>query len=276
MEYTVQIPNAFTVNKLGMVVHRFPLGISCSESNDGVFTMRLYPQNVVGICDLLQSHGEIVVFGVDHGVSEPEDVGSTLDLTELATMDGIQHGVIDANTITISSDELFRFLSGFSHWSLRAFDIAEGTNNETIIINVVSYFEMQEMDCKTKLSNLTAGSFLLESHDDCYVTLETYNVELLMRVFERTLQTYVGTLLLEGDTNESIQIGSVSNEVMEKLWSTKAVFTILPEHTTLGPLGVNIGVSMKAFEFKTIDGYHPDAIVEYDVANQKWRYCEIV
>ncbi|MBI9051825.1 MAG: hypothetical protein JEZ00_20580 [Anaerolineaceae bacterium] len=267
----VKLPNAFSINKLGLEGTPFPLGVSCNQSDTGVFSMYLYPQRLVDMFDLLHGFEMCIVFGVGHKLSNPNHPQHTLNLAEIVDSVAIDCTVVDANTIAISTGELMRLLSILPQHDLCMFDMPRNSSQDDVITNMLNYDEVKLRKNRSQLPHLTNSSVFLNSHDDCYLTLESYDTGLLQQVFERALQTYVGTFLLGKLGVDEIEVREVPFGLLNILWPKNAHLTILPEETEITESEVKIGVSRQQFDLRVQQALQVDIVISYNCATQIWN-----
>lgn len=262
----IPFPNAFTLNSLvlgELIDSLFPFSVEFNQQ-DKVSSLFLCPQRVEDICDLLETYAlkMITVFDVESS--------SDLTIVERAKEVKIEFSQIDLSTIVISLRDLYRLLSGFNHYDIHLFDIDPEWNEEEIISQVLTCREYDWHSHIPILPSLRYSRSFLYCHDNCYLTLESYNLLFLRRVFARALRIYAGTVFLEEKLQMPHVLSEISNDIIDNIWNNKLDLTILRDKTTYDHGKLHIGVSKRAFTFRERSKYPIEFLIEYDVANQTW------
>jgi hypothetical protein len=271
IEKRMNVPkdNAFIINSLAGAF--FPFSTRVSRKGD-VSRISLCPLRVIDILDIVEAHvmESVAVFGVGQASRFDERTGDVLPLDRLAAEALIDYERIDADTIVLSRKYLFPLLSYFAHYDLSLFDLEDGWD-ETRVIGQVLAFRGQDWDGPQHLlSGLPASRLVLDCHDDCYLTVESFDRRLPGAIFGRALQLYAGTLL--GDTLRSaVDIPEVPGDLLDAFWMETIDLTILKRATEVGEDGLRIGVSRKAYDFRNGQGTYPvDFRITYRIAERKW------
>ena len=263
-------PNAFNVNRLAGYTSLFPFSVKYSKFGE-VSSLFLCPQRVVGVCDLLEADASemIAVFDVEQASKLDAQTGFLLPLVELANEAEIEYRQIDISTVVMSTKGLSRLLSDFDHYDFHMFDVGLNWNEEEIIDQVITCREYDWCSRAPILSSLSHSNLFLYCHDDCYLTLESYNSLLLKRVFARTLRTYAVTVLAEKIRTPPV-LSEVASDIIDDFWHDNLDLTILRGLTTYTNDRLQIGVSKRAFNFVERGEYSAEFSIEYDIANQTW------
>lgn len=264
-------PNAFTINKLGVDAVPFPFSIE-SKQKGQVSSIFICPQRVIDLCDLIAEYAfeKLIVFDVGHVAVAETQTMTLLTLAELVSRADIDHTIVDSNTILLSRKDLGSFLSHFSHYDFRAFDINSDWSEEQIIGQVIT---VQEHNWHSRLPQLLSllnhSSLFIDCHDDCYLILESHNSSLIKRVFARALQIYVGTVLVE-DFRVLPPQSEITTDNIDALWSDTVSLTILRDMTTYQGDKLIVGVAKRTFSFAESAEYPIEFNIEYDLVSQKW------
>jgi hypothetical protein len=229
MPYLVPVENAFARNQAVGFGKTFPFEIRFKET-DGHFALSVCALRVIDICDILEQNGidELCVFDVSHNCYY--QTGGNVFLTEYAEELNIHYTVIDSNTITLSLTQFVKFLSLIEHYDLHAFGLAKNWTQAQVIDAVINAMEHQHDRGGILLSTLTDIDLYLDSHDDCYMYLETQDQTLLKEIIIRAFQAYAGTILMNG-ADQSILIGDLPFSVIDSLLADTPTISILPIHT---------------------------------------------
>lgn len=263
-------PNAFNINRLAGYTSLFPFSVKYSKFGE-VSSLFLCPQRVAGVCDLLEADASemIAVFDVEQASKLDAQTGLLLPLVELANEAEIEYRQIDISTIVMSTKGLSRLLSDFDHYDFHMFDVGQNWNEEEIIEQVITCREHDWCSRAPILSSLSHSNLFLYCHDDCYLTLESYNSLLLKRVFARTLRIYAGTVLAE-KLQTLPALSEVASDIIDDFWHDNLDLTILRGLTKYNNDRLQIGVSKREFTFVKGGEYFTDFLIEYDIANQTW------
>jgi hypothetical protein len=188
-------PNAFTINRIGSDTGSvaFPLAPTCRQPTPGVYTFSLCPLRVVVMCDLLGRYQEVVVYGVDT-VDYDRETGRLLTLDRAAAQRGIGHRTVDAETLILTTGALSDLAGWLQHCNPHAFDWRADQTEHDLIANVLETREPDLYRAGPVLPRITKASFFLDSHDDCFLLLESRDLALLQAVFGRALRIYVGSV----------------------------------------------------------------------------------
>ena len=273
MRFNTPFPNAFTINKFGFSGRCFPLGLSCCRMPLGVYSINYHTLRVMDICDLLRPYGTLAVLSVE-GTSW-SDSHHTLRLGEFVERTNIESNALDADLIVIPANNLRQLLSGIDHYNLSMFDVPKDHPEKMILSNAEKEKaqESQGLWDDELLAELSGAKIYLQSHDDCYLHLQSYDLEFPKDVFKRALQIYVGTVLRQKTRGE---IEEIPKNVIDALWPENSGIKIERGNTTLEKQILKIGVATMEYAFQYALGeeeQHPTSIVvEYDYANGRWYF----
>jgi hypothetical protein len=271
MGLKVKFPNAFTIHKLGVPggAIPFPFGVSCYENTIGVFSLYLHPISLVDIGDFFKGFETVIVFNVAHS-TEDWKIGETLALSELATNYEVDFRAVDTETIVISGEELEVLLVGIDHYDFHAFDVPKSYTDEWIIEGVSAHLKHKRSKTNPLLPHLPNSDFFLYSHDDCSLHLDSYDVKFLKQIFERAMQIYAGTVLIE-ESNFEGEIAGIPKEIIDTIWPMNSGLTIFRALTEVEKSKICIGISQKEFNFREAGEYPVDFFILYDYVVGEWR-----
>jgi hypothetical protein len=260
--------NAFTINQ--QAGSFFPFSLKVSETED-VVSMFLCAQRVIDVCDVIESHAldSLAIFGLGQTSSFDEQTDEATSLVNLAAEAKVTFSAIDTQTIVLPKQNLLPLLSTFDHYNLSLFDIGNNWTEDQVISQVMAYREHDWRGQETILSKLPGSTFFLNSHDDCYLTIESYDYDVPKHIFARALQIYVGTILAENQQSPS-DIPEIPPNLLDMFWKDSFNITILRETTSLEKGQLKIGLSQQAYSFSESGCYEPEFWVSYDSQSQKW------
>ena len=270
MGLKVKVPNAFTIHKLGVPggVIPFPFGISCYENANGVFSLILHPISLVNIGDFFNGFRTIVVFNIAHS-TEDLKTGEMVVLSELAASFEVDFRAVDTETIVISGETLEALLKEIDHYDFHAFDIPKNYTDEGILAGVSNRLKHKLSKTNPLLPQLPNSNFFLYSHDDCSLHLDSYDVRFLIQIFERVLQIYAGTVLIEESSFEG-EIAGIPKDFIDAIWPMNTGFTIFRDLTEVGKSKIWIGISKKEINLQEAGEYPSDFFIVYDYEAGEW------
>lgn len=260
--------NAFTINRLGDSF--FPFTIEVSQKDD-VSRIFVCAQSVVDICDLIEKHAtnNLVIFGVDQAFQFDKFTNKEISIKGLASNAEIPFSAIDSETIVLSKEYLLPLLATFDHYNLSLFDIKSDWNESLVISQVLADLEHDWRSQDAVLPKLPESRLFLNSHDDCYLTIESYSPEVSKDVFVRALQIYTGTVLAK-KIKYSSELSDFPRDLINTFWKDDFGLTILEKITELKNDSLKLGVSKQPYNFNEKVKYTPEFWILYEVKNQKW------
>jgi hypothetical protein len=258
-------PNAFTINRLGVGGGFFPLSLHVTSAA-GVTRAFLCAQRVTDIADQIaeNSSGRLSVFGLEQYSVFDEVSDIPLTLAGLTRLAGVEFTVVDEETVVFPAEKLKKLLSGFSHSNLTLFDLPPEWDENTVIRGVLAYREHDWKADAPLLPEMPGSRFFIDSHDDCYLTVESVDTLLPRQIFARMLGLYAAALLGQAD------ITGVTDGLVDAIWQEEFGLTILRESTEVTPSGLRIGVTRKPFNFRDDEVYPVDFHLTYDVNRCIW------
>ena len=224
------------------------------------------------ICDLLKPYGTLAVLSVE-GASR--DYSSSLRLREFVERMNIESNSLDVDLIVIPAYNLRQLLSGIHHYNLSMFDVPKDYSEKMILSDAEKEkaLESQGLWDDGMLAKLSGAKIYFQSLDDCYLHLQSYDLEFPKDVFKRALQIYVGTVLRNKTRGE---IEEIPKAIIDALWQENSGINIERGKTTLKKQILKIGVATMeyAFEYALKKGEQSpiSMVVVYDYANGRWDF----
>lgn len=286
-------PNAFTKTVLG-----WPFSVELNQEGE-VSRLLIDPLRVVDICDLLEEFAseKVAVFDI-------VSIGEDMTLVESASVCNIQFDQIDSSTIVIATKDLSNLLSEIHHYQFHLFDLSPSCSEVEIIGQVINCRD-HELNDPPVLASLGCSNVHLECYDGHQIFLESNNPIFLKRVFARTLQIYVGTILSyekfgtppvppnnlrdnlmdflrtyqtyeETVLSDLPAVTEIPNDIMDNFWIDKLDLTILRPGTTYNNGRLRIGVSKQAYNWREEREYPTDFYIVYDVSNLSWAVLYVL
>ena len=261
--------NAFTINRLAGSFFPFSFKTCQKERAHSLFVCA---QSVVDVCALIERYAlaNLVVFCVEQSSQFDPQTDQPVSLAGLAIHAKTGFSAIDSQTIILPKANLYPLLSTFSHCNLSLFDMGSDWNEDQVIRQVLACRERDWGRGGTILSELPASQIFLDSHDDCYLSMETFHSELPGDVFARTLQIYTGTLLAEVHASAP-DIPEMPRELLETFWKTDSAFTMLQQAARLKNDCLQMGVSRRPYHFGEAEEYPVEFWITYELQSRKWR-----
>lgn len=262
--------NAFTINRLGLTGTFFPFSIKVSQK-DNVSSIFVCAQRVVDLCDLLEKHASnnLVIFGVDQASQFDKFTKKEISIEGLASNAKVPFSAIDSETIVLSKEYSLPLLSTFGHYNLSLFDIVNDWNESQVISQVLAYRAYDWRSQEVVLPKLPESRLFLSSHDDCYLTIESYSPDVSKDIFIRALQIYAGTVLAT-KIKFSSELSDFPQELVNIFWKDDFGLTILEKTTEPKNGCLKLGVSKQPYNFREKAKYTPEFWIVYEVQNQKW------
>lgn len=273
MSANTPLPNGFTINRLGLNGGSvpFPFTLSCSQAAPGIYTLSLTPLRVIDMCDLLGRYQAVVVYGVDGSFPFDHATSVPLTLDKVASdRAAIDHRTVDAHTLIVTADALYDLLDWVPHYNLHAFDWQADQTEYDLITNVLETSDHDLHRAGPVLPRLIKARLFLDSHDDCYLSLESRDLPLLKAVFGRALRIYAGTVLAQ-DIQFEGEIAEVPETVVDRAWPEDSALTMLRRETIVAGSKVRIPASTREFDFRHDQPYPPAFLIEYDFVSGNWK-----
>lgn len=229
----IPFPNTFLISLQAYSTHLSPF-TSELEVHDPR-TVRLYIRNL-GLHefdDLLAEYAQehYIAYDVSPSIMDDPETHRLLPLSRIVEEVKVDCHVLDDHLIRISKPEYAKLIRSFSHYDFHVLDPSEAEDDELRrMYEVATGFDFKE----PMLGKLESPSVYVDSHDDDSLWLEARDVSFLRRVFERTLQIYVGTHYLRM-YDQRPEISWVPEEVMERILPVGSAFTTTcPNHLIRG------------------------------------------
>lgn len=169
------------------------------------------------LCDLLEPYAPLAVLSVDQDSYYSSWSGQLLRLCEVLERMNVQSDALDADLIVISANNLRKLLSSLRHYNLSIFDVPQDYPTYKILSNAAKERaqETQGLWDDELLAELSGARVYIQSHDDCYLHHQSYDLKFPKEVFRRALQIYAGTVLRKKARGEIEEIPKV---VIDALW----------------------------------------------------------
>jgi hypothetical protein len=261
--------NAFTVNSLAGSF--FPLSAKVSQSGP-VASLFVCAQCVVDLCDLIVQHAQenLVLFAVGQASQFDERTQEELSIAQLAAQAALPFTAIDTATILLKKVNLYPLLSTIAHYNLCLFDLADGWDEAQVIGQVLAYREHDWRGAEPLLPKMPGSRLYLTSHDDCYLTVESYSPLVSRAILIRTLQIFAGAFLAKKKKFRS-ELSELSPDLLDVFWKDDFGITILDKTTLLRDDCLRMGVSPKPYNFRDAADYPPEFWIVYDLQAQSWQ-----
>ncbi len=255
-----KIPNAFTINTL--MGSPFPFSATFSEKNN-IHRLSIYPIQIRSIRFIIKNYifDYCVIFDIDYYQDET--------LSEIATEKGMKFQSFDDNIIICLKHEFEKLpVDYFPHYNWETFDCLIEPDSNLILENYIACKDY-DWDSETfLLQNLKNSSFYLNSHDDCYLLLETYKKDLLLTIFQQNLMLFSYTVLFEKNIN--VKISEFPISWIEKILSKNQEITILQNNISVKNTKLCIPFSNTSFNFVEKKDYPISGYIFYGFAENQW------
>ena len=249
----------------------FPFSLSVSKKGD-VISAFIYFQSVSSLCDFIEKHSleNLVVFDVGQVYVIDNLTNKAISLVSLATDAKIPFSEIDSETIVLRKDNLLNLLSTFEYYNLCLFDIGIDWTEIQVISQILAYRKHNWKSQDAILAILPASCIFLESHDNCFLTIEAYSQNISKNVFSRMLQIYCGTILAEVKKTTT-EVSEISQELLDKFWKDEFGLTVLRKATELKNDYLKIGVANQAYNLREKIEYVPEFWLVYEIQSKRWH-----
>ena len=117
------------------------------------------------------------------------------------------------------------------------------------------------------LAELSGARVYIQSHDDCYLHHQSYDLKFPKEVFRRALQIYAGTVLRKKARGEIEEIPKV---VIDALWPENSGVKIERDNTSVKKQRLKIGVATAKDASGKGEQGPISKVVEYDYAAGRW------
>jgi hypothetical protein len=229
--------------------------------------LKLHPLQVVEIAYLFTEYPRLVVFDVAF-TSFDEQLAESAPLAEAAAFFGIDCQPIDHDAILLDGTEFVPLMTKMDHYQFHTFPPGAGANLEAIEANL-AVIRRTLWDIPA-LVHLPDSDFMLYSHDDCNVTLESTTPELGRLILERSLQIYAGTVLHQ-EVGFDGDIANIPANVLDSIYPVNDGWTTFRDMASLSGTTLSMGVSAKPFSFTENQAYPIDFHIEYNFDVGEWQ-----
>lgn len=246
----------------------FTWNMTCARIGE-VWRLAAMPLELLQISDILlaQAHPLLLLFHTAHACAFDPLTQQELSLAQLAHEATPDSRALDANSVAIPSAQLIPLLEDCTFFNFRMCDL-EHFDEETAIAGVLM-IEDQRFE-QPVLPRLPLSSLYFDSHDDCYIYLETRRRDCARQVAVRAFQTYVGTQLLI-TLGAPHAVPALPEPLFDALWpATTGNLTLPPAATTWAAGTLSIGVSFTEYSFHRPEPYPIDALLTYTPATRHW------
>jgi hypothetical protein len=260
-------PNAFTLNKLGLLGRPFPFSIAVTRDSGGMTNLDLCPQQVTHVADLIQTYAQetLLISDVDHG---------TLDRLDIVAR-GIKlpHVAYEQNVVAIGRKDLATLLGELGHWELHLLDHPAPPSPGVVERSALNHPPERIPDAHAAHRDFPAAGISLHSHDDCFLSIRCRQDGFLRAVLARSLETYAGTLLGKGTQPD---ISEVPREILDRLWTLPLTLTFLRESASVDSARVIMGFSRTEYSFTEKRTYPLAGRIGYDASSGTWSLARDV
>jgi hypothetical protein len=260
----VPFPNAFTYNKLGFF-RAFPFGVAVREVRPGIAAMDLFPQRLRDIGDLITDHVQqwVLVFDVD--LYDDQRLG--LHFRER----GLTYVEHERTAVAIQREGVQTLLETLEHFNFHCVDLPEPGNDE-VVRGVLRNYE------DSRRAKVARNSFLelspsskvyVDSHDDCYLLVETKDIRLQQKLFARALQICFGVLLKKNKLDPVVS--DVPQSLAGSLCTVNSALTLLWSKARYDGIQIQVDFSREEYSFRTKKKYPVHGSVCYMPSSGTWR-----
>ena len=244
-----------------------------------VCRLRLFPQSVAGIADLLERHAQraLVLSSVDY-VAHVGGRNAERGLSWLARAGGVRwwSRTQRDDAITIPRDCLGHLLAGISHWNLHCWDAPEPPAPLELsrLTRPFAHGAKGPGRDRPALHRLEAAWFFVDSHDDTDLTVETRGPALACAVFARAAASLVQAAgATAGAGTGPPPTAPLPDALIQRLWSGAPTFELRASPVPARPGRVRITYApLSAGHIALPGSSEPLGHVEYDPDAAAWRH----
>ena len=268
----IKYPNASSINKIGLQSEYFSFSAVVKEQQSNS-SLWICPIGINEILDVIEEYSleYIILFDIDHNWFETDF--KHVSLEQLARIKKLECKSFGEEVISIKKESLKRLIKRLSHYNFHAFDFPSVINENELIDY---YFKCNDYNWNTNnnlLTEIGKSSWYIDSHDDCYLYIESLDRSFLNCIFERAMQTYVGTIIFENKDFE-FEISFIPKDIIDLLLLMEVPITIQAKYVTIHADKIQLPYSNNKFSL-TEQQYNVVGIIEYDFVVNKWSLSKI-
>ncbi len=266
----IPYPNASSRNKIGLQSQHFSFSASIREKGK-VVSLWICPIATSEIADLLTNYSlhDFVLFDIDH--TWIDEKFNLFTLVEIANKENVKFTSFGEQIISVTKEEFVCLMKDFNHYNFHTFDYPHLISEDELIEMYFICNDHKWNEENFMLNSLKNSSLYVDCHDNCYLYIESVNLGLIVTIFQRALQIYLGTILFEniGFKND---ICDLSQEIIEQIWPVTSPITIFPKDITINSNKICMPYSNVSFSLSEKE-YTIVGAIEYDYVLDGW--CSI-
>ena len=175
--------NAIEKNSLNG--HPFPVSVEFSAKGD-LFCVHSTPISVLEVIDLLPSR-TYLLFNID---TNEYDELATVPLSRVANDCSSFIRKIDDEVLLMSQEQIIKLLNHVSHYNFNLIDVDESISDELVL----RILELTDKVGDSTVIDKSDSEVYLNSHDDCYLYIETKDRTLAEQLILLQIKTLVTTI----------------------------------------------------------------------------------
>ncbi|MCU0225629.1 MAG: hypothetical protein MUF27_16510 [Acidobacteria bacterium] len=263
------MPNAFQINSADIHKGLFPLNFRFDLREDGIVDAFLCPQAIEEAADTLVRFGFpwLCVFGCS--ITYPED----LTLAETAASLDLDLRAISPEVIVLPTTDLGRLAEDTCNYNFSAIDWDDP--DMTAIRRAVERLGRDDSPGgRCPLAGLPRSRVYLNSHDDCYLSVEWREPRAVRAHLGRLLAEYA-VALLSDDEESPVSVAGPPDEVLQSIVAAGPCLTVLDRDTTREDSVLRIGCCHEKQYFPRLTSHEVSSILTYDAGSGAWSWARV-
>ena len=248
---------------------------SLTRYRSGVCQIRLFPQSVWSIHDLVARHARpvLVISGVSFRTNGKKN-NRVADLDQLARSCGVAHrDYSDLDAIAIAREDLTTLLSAeFFHWNFTCWDTPREPLPSALGRQAAGSWGVLGGGTPA-LHVLDGASLFVYCHDDDHLTVEGRGPGLARAVFARALEGLVADAAgaTTGRPRHAFTIADVPDAITDYFCSTLPLFALKPIRTPGKPGRVRLAFGAEVPQWRGGE-FQSVGHIDYDLHSERWMH----
>jgi hypothetical protein len=282
----VPIPNAFTINKVGLHRHPFPFACRLSAMANDVTTLNLCACRLRDMADLLAIALSPTVVGLDasHYVERPGAGHVPADFAELATGLGINATSYDVgwaalgnpskgdrDLLVFHADQIGLLAEEYL-FDLQLVRVSTAPP-AAFIDDLVLALRSADAEQRPLLDGLPSDiGPRVSTHDDCYVYVESRDAQFPRALVARTLTMFAGTLIGvgRGVVDGSVEIGELPIAIVDSLLGDGSEWSSAQSAVSVVEEVIHVPLAKTSWRLSDPLPTGRDRALLYDLSSGEW------
>jgi hypothetical protein len=188
-----------------------------------------------------------------------------LSVPEVARLAGMMPVELDIDSLLIDTKQLPVFLQDFIHYNMSLLDLPDRVAPDHAYASAIEAVGALHTPGVLVLDRVSDADVFIESHDDCYVYVETRSRTHVMAHFARLLQEFVAAEL----SVDGLGISPPAPSLLDEVLSASGTCAMFDVHSTLKDGVLRLGYSTVGYRLGN-PAPAPTALLVYDLAQSQW------